>query len=219
MLDTLVYTICLDLRGRRALVVGSGPLVREKVEGLRASEAEVVVVTRDPDVWLEEAAVAGDVELRRKVYDGGDLEDFLLVIAATTDRELGAKVFADAEARNMLVNVTDMPELCNFILPAIARRGPLTIAVSTSGASPALAKRIRDEVDTTYDDAFSRLAQILDELRPWARSELRDYAARRDFFDALVNGDPDPIDLLRAGAEDELRELIGEAQRRAESQR
>ncbi|MDQ3963878.1 MAG: bifunctional precorrin-2 dehydrogenase/sirohydrochlorin ferrochelatase [Actinomycetota bacterium] len=214
MLDTPLYVACLILAGRRALVVGAGSMAEEKIEGLVACGAEVTVVTRDPDLRLEELQAAGNVELRRKVYDASDLEGFFLVVAATNDADLGRRVFDDAEARGMLVNVADMPEFCNFILPALARRGPLTVAISTSGASPALAKRMRDEADTAFDEAYARLAQILDDLRPWARSTLADFAARRDFFAAIVNGEPDPIELLRSGSEDEVLRLIAEAQER-----
>lgn len=215
MLDTPLYVACLNLSGRRALVVGAGPLAEEKIEGLLVCGAKVTVVSRDPDLALEALQRAGKVGLRRKVYDATDLEGSVLVIAATTDRDLGRRVFQDAEARGMLVNVADMPEFCNFILPAIARRGPLAIAVSTSGASPALAKRMRDDALGRFDDAYARFAEILDGLRGWARAELPDYGTRRDFFDSLVNGAPDPIELLRSGAEDEVHRLIAEAQERA----
>lgn len=215
MLDTPLYVACLNLSGRRALVVGAGPLAEEKIEGLLVCGAKVTVVSRDPDLALEALQRAGKVGLRRKVYDATDLEGSVLVIAATTDRDLGRRVFQDAEARGMLVNVADMPEFCNFILPAIARRGPLAIAVSTSGASPALAKRMRDDALGRFDDAYARFAEILDDLRGWARAELPDYGTRRDFFDSLVNGAPDPIELLRSGAEDEVHRLIAEAQERA----
>ena len=215
MLDTPLYVACLNLLGRRALVVGAGPLAEEKIKGLLVCGAKVTVVSRDPDLGLEALQRAGKVGLRRKVYDATDLEGSVLVIAATTDRDLGRRVFDDAEARGMLVNVADMPEYCNFILPAIGRRGPLAIAVSTSGASPALAKRMRDDALSRFDDAYARLAEILDDLRGWARTEVPDYGTRRDFFESLVNGAPDPIELLRAGAEDEVHRLIAQAQERA----
>ena len=216
MLDTPLYVACLNLAGRSALVVGAGPVAEEKIDGLRASGARVTVVTRDPDLRLEDLQSSGAIELRRKSYDSTDLEGFLLVVAATTDTDIARRVFEDAEARGMLVNVADMPELCNFILPAIARKGPLAVAITTSGASPALAKRMRDEAAAAFDDAYARLAAILDDLRPWAREELRDYEARRDFFASIVNGDPDPIALIRAGEEDRVRDLIVAEQERVQ---
>lgn len=168
----------------------------EKAEGLRACGAMVDRVDQSG-------------------YSSDLLNETYLVIVATSDRTFDRSVFQDAEARSMLVNVADVPELCNFILPAVARRGPLAIAISTSGASPALAKRMRREAAEMFDDAYARLAELLDELRPWAKEELPDYAARREFFDSIVNARPDPIVLLRQGKESELLAAIDAAKAKA----
>jgi siroheme synthase-like protein len=95
-------------------------------------------------------------------------------------------VFRDAEARSLLCNVVDVPELCSFILPAVHRQDPLAIAVSTGGASPALAKRIRSDIARVVGPEHAALAIELRELRPWAKTHLPTYEARRDFFDELV---------------------------------
>lgn len=193
MLDTPPYIACINLAGRRAVVVGDGPIADEKVAGLTAAGARV------------DAMDANDYEARV-------LEGAYLVIVATDDLTVARRIFEDAEARSMLVNVADVPELCNFILPAIARRGPLAVAISTSGASPALAKRMKREAGEMFGDAYALLAVILDDLRPWAKQSLPDYAARRDFFEGIVNGDPDPIELLQQGREEEVRAAIAVAQ-------
>ena len=99
----------------------------------------------------------------------------------------------------MLCNVVDVPPLCNFILPAIYRIGPLAIAISTAGASPALAKRMKREVAAPFGPEYARLAEILNAYRAWAKSTLPTYQDRKVFFESIVNGDPDPIELLRAG--------------------
>jgi siroheme synthase-like protein len=96
------------------------------------------------------------------------------------------RVFVDAEARSLLCNVVDDPELCSFILPAVYRRDPIALAVSTGGASPALAKRLRDELGAQIDERHVELAYRLRELRPWVRTQFSSYGERRDFFDALV---------------------------------
>ena len=114
----------------------------------------------------------------------------------------------------MLVNVVDVPPLCNFILPAIIRTGPLAIAISTAGASPALAKRIRDEIADEYGEPYARLAVLLNEVRGWAKGTLPTYQDRKVFFEEIVNGDPDPIDLLRAGRREELDAIIAAARER-----
>jgi len=113
----------------------------------------------------------------------------------------------------MLVNVVDVPPLCNFILPAIVRTGPLAIAISTAGASPALAKRIKAQVAEEYGEPYARLAVMLNDVRGWAKGTLPTYQDRKAFFEGIVNGEPDPIALLREGDEAAVLDLIAAAQR------
>jgi precorrin-2 dehydrogenase/sirohydrochlorin ferrochelatase len=108
----------------------------------------------------------------------------------------------------MLVNIVDVPPLCNFILPAIVRTGPLAIAISTAGASPALAKRIKSEIAEAYGEPYAQLAVLLNEARGWAKGTLPTYQDRKDFFEGIVNGSPDPVELLRNGDEQGVRDLI-----------
>src|SRR5206468_12113056 len=110
--------------------------------------------------------------------------------------------------RAMLCNVVDVPPLCNFILPAIVRSGPLAIAISTAGASPALAKRLKREIADTYGEPYARLAVILNDARGWAKATLPTYQDRKEFFEGIVNGDPDPVELVREGREAEVLALI-----------
>src|SRR5690349_23611414 len=131
-----------------------------------------------------------------------------MAIAATNDTDVNIGVYNDAEQRAMLVNVVDVPPLCNFILLAIVRTGPLAIAISTAGASPALAKRIKSQIADTYGEPYARLAVLLNEVRRWAKSTLPTYQDRKAFFEGIVNGDPDPIELLRAGDERAVVDLI-----------
>ncbi|HEX2016633.1 MAG TPA: bifunctional precorrin-2 dehydrogenase/sirohydrochlorin ferrochelatase, partial [Solirubrobacteraceae bacterium] len=142
-----------------------------------------------------------------------DLEGAFMAIAATDDTEVNIAVFEDAERRAMLVNVVDVPPLCNFILPAIVRTGPLAIAISTAGASPALAKRIKAEIAAAFGEPYARLAELLNEARGWAKGTLPTYQDRKVFFESIVNGEPDPIELLRAGDERAVRDLIDAARR------
>ena len=127
-----------------------------------------------------------------------------MAIAATDDTDVNIAVYDVAEERAMLVNVVDVPSLCNFILPAIVRTGPLAIAISTAGASPALAKRMKREISAMFGDGYADLAEILNDARGWAKGTLPTYQDRKAFFEEIVNGDPDPIELLRAGRRDEL---------------
>ena len=213
MLDANLYVACIDLRGRRALVVGAGRIGLEKIEGLLACDAEVKVVATVARQEVLELAEEGRIELHERPYAADDLNDCFLVVAATSDTELNTQVYRDAEARSMLVNVVDVPSLCNFILPAIHRIGPIAVAVSTAGASPALAKRMKREAATAFGPEYAELAFMLDEIRDWAKRVLPTYDERRDFFEAIVNGDPDPLELLRKGEILAVRELIARARK------
>jgi precorrin-2 dehydrogenase/sirohydrochlorin ferrochelatase len=213
MLDTPFYIACLRLTGRRCVVVGGGEIGLEKVEGLLACDGRVVLIAPEAEPELRELAREGSIEWLRRDYETGDLEATFIAIAATSDTDTNIRVYEDAEARAMLVNVVDVPPLCNFILPAIVRTGPLAIAISTAGASPALAKRIKAQIAEAYGEPYARLAVLLNEVRGWAKGSLPTYQDRKAFFEGIVNGEPDPIELLRAGDEPAVRELIAAAQR------
>jgi siroheme synthase-like protein len=218
MLDTPFYIACLKLTGRRCVVVGGGEIGLEKVEGLLACDGEVTLIAPAAEEALREYAREGSIRWEQREYAGPeDLEGVFMAIAATDDTDVNIAVYDDAERRAMLVNVVDVPPLCNFILPAILRTGPLAIAISTAGASPALAKRIKRQIAAEYGEPYARLAVLLNEVRGWAKGTLPTYQDRKEFFEGIVNGDPDPIELLRgggSGGEDAVRELIAAAQSR-----
>lgn len=176
------YMACVDLRGRSALVVGAGRVALEKVHGLLECGARVTVVA--PQVLPELEALG--VKVVRRGYRREDLEGRFLVVAATSAPSVNRRVFRDAEERALLCNVADVPELCSFILPAVLRREPIAVAVSTGGASPVLAQRLRDEIAAVVTPEHAALAERLRELRPWAKSHFHTYEARRDYFRAVV---------------------------------
>jgi precorrin-2 dehydrogenase / sirohydrochlorin ferrochelatase len=213
MLETPFYIACLKLTGRRCVVVGGGEIGLEKVEGLLACEGQVVLVAPEAVPELQDLAREGSIRWIRREYEAGDLEATFMAIAATDDTDVNIRVYNDAEKRAMLVNVVDVPPLCNFILPAIVRTGPLAIAISTAGASPALAKRIKAQIAAEYGEPYARLAVLLNEARGWAKGTLPTYQDRKAFFEGIVNGEPDPVELLRAGDEPAVRDLIAAAQR------
>ena len=213
MLETPFYIACLQLTGRRCVVVGGGEIGLEKVEGLLACDGRVVLVAPHAVPELEALAAEGSIEWLAREYETGDLERTFIAIAATNDTDVNIRVYEDAERRAMLVNIVDVPPLCNFILPAIVRTGPLAIAISTAGASPALAKRMKREISELFGDEYARLAVMLNDARGWAKSTLPTYQDRKEFFESIVNGDPDPIELIRAGDEQAVLDLIASAQR------
>jgi precorrin-2 dehydrogenase / sirohydrochlorin ferrochelatase len=213
MLETPFYIACLRLTGRRCVVIGGGDVGLEKVEGLLACDGEVTLVAPQAHPQLVELALEGSIQWERREYRAEDLDGSLIAIAATNDTDVNIRVFDDAEARSMLVNVVDVPPLCNFILPAIVRTGPLAVAISTAGASPALAKRMKREIGDLFGEPYALLAILLNDARGWAKGTLPTYQDRKEFFESIVNGDPDPIELLRAGDVQAVRELIEAAQR------
>jgi precorrin-2 dehydrogenase / sirohydrochlorin ferrochelatase len=213
MLETPFYIACLRLSGRRCVVIGGGDVGLEKVEGLLICDADVTLVAPDAHPELVQLALEGSIRWEQREYADSDLDGALIAIAATDDTDLNIRVYQDAEARSMLVNVVDVPPLCNFILPAIVRTGPLAVAISTAGASPALAKRMKREIEGQFGESYARLAVLLNEVRGWAKATLATYQERKVFFEGIVNGDPDPIALLAgAGGEQAVRELIARAQ-------
>ena len=213
MLDTPFYIACLRLTGRRCVVIGGGDIGLEKVEGLLACDGNVTLIAPEAIDPLRELAAEGSIKWEQRSYAGPeDLEGVFIVIAATNDTDVNIRVYEDAERRAMLVNVVDVPPLCNFILPAIFRTGPLAIAISTAGASPALAKRIKAQIAEEYGAPYARLAELLNEVRGWAKGTLPTYQDRKEFFESVVGGDPDPVELLRQGDEQAVRDLIAAAQ-------
>ncbi len=154
------YVACLDLTGRRVLVVGRAP---GKARALEAAGADVAVVER---------------------YEPEQLDGVWLVVCV--DRDQGERVFADASARHVFCNVEDVPELCSFILPAIHRRGDITVAVSTDGASPVLAQWLRDRFAAQIGFEHEQLAVELRRIRPWVKRTFETYEERRDYFRAAV---------------------------------
>jgi precorrin-2 dehydrogenase/sirohydrochlorin ferrochelatase len=214
MLETPFYIACLRLTGRKCLVVGGGEIGLEKIEGLLACDGEVVLVAPEACEPVRELAAEGSITWEQREFEVGDLEGKFMAIAATNDTDVNISVYDAAEERAMLVNVVDVPSLCNFILPAIVRTGPLAIAISTAGASPALAKRIKREISASFGEAYAELAGILNEERGWAKGTLPTYQDRKAFFEEIVNGDPDPIELLRSNRREELDAVIAAARER-----
>jgi precorrin-2 dehydrogenase / sirohydrochlorin ferrochelatase len=176
------YMACLDLAGRDCLVVGGGSVGLEKARGLLECGARVTVVAPEIVPELRELPVS----LVERRYRSEDLGGSFLVMVATADPEVNRRVSEDAERRSLLCNVADAPDLCTFILPAVHRQDPIAIAVTTSGASPALAQRIRGEVAKRYGPEYADLARRLRARRPWAKENLPTYEERRDYFQALV---------------------------------
>jgi siroheme synthase-like protein len=164
------YPVFLSLAGRRCLVVGGGTVATGKVNGLLAAGAEVTVVSPTLAEPLQTLVNAGGISHCPRCYCPRDVDGMALVIVATDDRRTNEQVAADCRARGVWVNAADDPPNCDFILPSVIRSGRVTLAASTSGTSPALARRLRQDLSAFLADDTSTLAELLGEVR----RELRD---------------------------------------------
>ena len=154
------YPINLDIKGRRCLVVGGGAVGTRKVHTLLQCGADVTVISPQATNELSVLAEAGDIAMQKREYSSTDLEGIFLVIGATDDETLNRQVSADAQSRNLLCNIADRPAVCNFILPSIVHRGDLVITVSTSGKSPALAKKLRKALERQFGIEYADLLNL-----------------------------------------------------------
>lgn len=160
------YPICLDLDGKSCVVIGGGRVAERKVLGLLSCAARVSVVSPELTEALLQQFKKGLIHWVEREYRHGDLKHAFLVIAATDDEETQQRIFEEAGAHNILLNVVDVPGRCNFILPATVRQGDLIISVSTSGKSPALARKLRIELEKKYGAEYRVLVEILGAIRP-----------------------------------------------------
>ncbi len=141
---TTFYPVFLNLEERRCVVIGGGQIAEGKVLKLIDSGAKIIVISPDATPAIRDAANRGDIEFNLRKYQAGDLQGAFLAIAATNDRVVNQEIFEEAENLGVLLNAVDDPPRCSFIAPSIVERGPVTLAISTGGASPALARKLRE---------------------------------------------------------------------------
>jgi precorrin-2 dehydrogenase/sirohydrochlorin ferrochelatase len=203
---TLMKTYPIYLIGmerRPVVVVGGGSVAARKVEGLLEAGAQVTVVSPTLTPELGALAEARRIAVIGRPYRQGDLAGAFLVIAATNDADVNQAVWREAEQCGSLVNVVDDPAHCNFITPAIVRRGEVTLAISTGGASPALARRLREQLEVQVDPEYGELASLLAELRPELQARYREEKARQAAAFRLANSDL--LDIIKRKGVDEAR--------------
>ncbi len=142
-----LFPIFLKIAARPCIVIGAGNLAESKIESLQAAHAQVTVIAPEATPRIAELAAAGEIAWERRMYAEGDLTGNFLVVAATNDPAVNRAVYHEAIANNILCNAVDDPPFCDFYFPSVVRRGDLQIAISTAGASPALAQRLRKEIN------------------------------------------------------------------------
>jgi len=180
------FPINLDINDRLCIVIGGGRVAERKVKGLLECGGIVKVISLELTPELSKLADQQKITVIRKEYEPGDLGSAFLVIAATDDPEAQSLIYHEAEERQLLVNVADVPKRCNFILPATVRRGDLTVSVSTSGSSPAFAKQLRKKLENWLQSEYGALLEILRHLRPQVLNLNLPHSENKLVFEKLV---------------------------------
>lgn len=178
------YPAYLDLKNKKAVVVGGGSVAERKILSLLKAHADVKVISPYLTKRLEREKETGRIQHVCRHYKKGDLRGAFLVIAATNSPRINEQASHDAP---YLVNVVDVPDLCNFIVPSLVKRGLLTVAISTSGVSPAFSKSVRKELEKIYGPEFSDYLNALKVIRKKAKETIRDKKKRRDFLKAIAS--------------------------------
>jgi precorrin-2 dehydrogenase/sirohydrochlorin ferrochelatase len=177
-----------------------------KVNTLLECGARVTVVSPDPSRQLMKLASEGAITLTQRAYRSDDLNGTFLVIGATDDENLNQQISNDAAQSNTLCNIADRPEACNFILPSIVRRGDLVITISTSGKSPALAKQLRQKLETQFGQEYAEFLLLMGAIRKKLLGQDHEPEAHKDLFNKLI--DSDLIQLMQSGKTEEINSLL-----------
>ena len=203
---TTYYPVFLNLKGRRCIVIGGGQIAEGKILKLIDSGANIIVISPDATPAIRHAADTGDIELNGRKYEPGDLKGAFLVIAATNDRLVNQDIFEEAESLGVLLNAVDDPARCSFIAPSILERGPVTLAISTGGASPALARKLRETLADSPALDWADATGVLSKARQIIKKEQAAVDPQR--WQCCMN--TELLALARSGREDEaLEKLIG----------
>ena len=198
------YPVFIDVNKRRCVIIGGGNIGQDKVEKLLECDAEVFVISPEVNPRVEELATNNEISWDKREYRQGDLEGAFIAIASTDDNTVNRQIASEATERNVLLNVVDVTHLCTFIAPSVARRGEVTIATSTGGASPALARTFRETLTTSRILQYADLAPILSQ----ARAELvkKRVTVVPDHWQTQITDDL--LDLVQSDKADEAYKIL-----------
>ena len=209
------YPVHLDIENRNCLVVGGGGVGTRKVITLINCGAVVTVVSPVVSQELLELASSRAIKLKERSYQSADLEGIFLVIGATSDEKLNRQISNDADRLNTLCNIADRPEVCNFILPSIVQRSDLVITISTSGKSPALAKKLRKKLESQFGEEYGVFVQLMGAIRKKLLSKSHAPEAHKHLFEHLIESDL--IEMIRDDKNEEINgvlfEILGQGYR------
>jgi precorrin-2 dehydrogenase/sirohydrochlorin ferrochelatase len=202
------YPVCLDISNRKCVVVGGGDVAERKVLHLLECGAVVDVVGMELTAALKKMADSGRIGWIEAPYEDRFLEGSFLAIGATDRPEVNRRVYEDARQRGVLVNVVDVPACCDFIVPSVVRRGDLTVAVSTGGRSPALAKKIREDLEARYGPEYADFLRIMGRIREKVIGSGQGSEANRRVFEEILRSPL--LECIREGRWEDARKLVRE---------
>jgi len=202
------FPIQLDIRGRACLVVGGGGVGTRKAKSLIACGGKVTVVSPTVTSELQDLAAAGALRVLQREYVGDDLQGMFLVMGATDDERLNRRIRTDAEHLKILCNIADRPEQCDFILPAVVQRGDLIVTVSTSGRSPALAKKLRQDLQAQFGDEYTAFLDLMGAIRKRLLAEAHAPEEHKPIFERLVHSNI--LTWIREGRRNDIDRLLAE---------
>ena len=205
---TNYYPIYVQLNKQPCVVIGGGKIAEGKVDGLLAAEAKVKIISPELTLHLHDLVKQNQVEYIPREYQVGDLAGAFMVICATDKAEINHQVWQEASANRQLVNVVDDTPRCNFIAPAILRKGELTIAISTSGKAPALAVRLKERLQREIGPEYERFLELTGQLRELLAQHVTDFETRKALWYELV--DSDALHLLARGDEPAALEIFSQ---------
>lgn len=200
------YPVYLNLQGRRCVIIGGGGVAEGKIARLLESGAEIRVISPDATRGIQRMADAGAIQWEPRPYRPGDLAGAFIAIAATNNREVNRRIFDEAEARGVMLNAVDDPPNCSFIAPSIVQRGPVTVAISTGGASPALARKLRESLQESGDLAWADLANVMAAARARLRQKGMLTAIDPERWQACIT--PQLLAMAQNGQESEAVETL-----------
>ncbi len=181
-----LFPMMLDLAGRRCVVIGAGAIGEGKIQGLLATRAKLTVLAPEATLTVQQWARQGSIDFIQRAFEPGDLDGAFLVVAATSSAEVNHRIHDEARRRGVLCNVVDDPEHCDFFYPAVVRRGALQIAISTSGVSPAFARRLRRQLEAQFGEEYGAWLDRVARRREEVLRNVTDAAERRRILEELA---------------------------------
>lgn len=202
----LLFPIFLNIKGRSCLVIGGGAVAERKVRNLLECQARIIMVSPQAARSLEELAEKGELEWRRRNYSPDDLDGVFLVFIATDNPAVNRQVMEHCQEKGIMFNAADDPPNCDFFVPSVIRRKSLSIAISTGGKSPLMARRLREQLEEQIPAEYGQWVEMMGKLRDYIQNRVEDTHLRQRLYRYLI--EPDMWECIKNGQEEIIRERI-----------